>query len=161
MRKIITLIASCYLVSKTLASHYRGGTYQFYPTVNGKTTISTTQTWRNTAAGYTPECTKEHVTNQTPSLTTITAFCSLHSGGICGSWFGSNLNYIVSFADKTNEYCYGSGDEVIDTPTGSYSYGWSSCCWVPLTDDEGLGSPNMFRCSMCLNVYGVRRLTKF
>ena len=55
-----------------LASHYRGGTYQFYPSSDGQTTISTTQTWRDTAAGYNPECTKDHVANQTPSLTTIT-----------------------------------------------------------------------------------------
>ena len=66
MRKLI------HLISTALASHYRGGTYQFYPSVDGKTTISTTQTWRDTAAGYNPECTKDHVANQTPSLTTIT-----------------------------------------------------------------------------------------
>ena len=70
MRKIINFISTAF------ASHYRGGTYQFYPSVNGQTTISTTQTWRDTAAGYNPECTKDHVANQTPSLTTITVWDS-------------------------------------------------------------------------------------
>ena len=70
MRKIINFVSTAF------ASHYRGGTYQFYPSVNGQTTISTTQTWRDTAAGYNPECTKDHVANQTPSLTTITVWDS-------------------------------------------------------------------------------------
>ena len=80
MRKIINFISTAF------ASHYRGGTYQFYPSVNGQTTISTTQTWRDTAAGYNPECTKDHVANQTPSLTTITVWDSLPSTLISYDW---------------------------------------------------------------------------
>ena len=82
MRKIINFISTAF------ASHYRGGTYQFYPSVNGQTTISTTQTWRDTAAGYNPECTKDHVANQTPSLTTITVWDSRPS--TLNFWFIQN-----------------------------------------------------------------------
>ena len=80
MRKIINFISTAF------ASHYRGGTYQFFPSVNGQTTISTTQTWRDTAAGYNPECTKDHVANQTPSLTTITVWDSRPSTLISYDW---------------------------------------------------------------------------
>ena len=40
------------LAAITNASHYRGGTYQFVPNDTGSMAVTVTQTWRDSASGY-------------------------------------------------------------------------------------------------------------
>lgn len=119
-------------------SHFRGGSFQFTPT-GKKLTIGNTQTWRSTASGYSPQCTKDDVINQTPADPTWiqNAKCNLINGQSkvdpkdCED---QTQSYSVSFADQ--DYCYGDGVNQIEKPKGPFSYGWEACCWVPLTNDR-------------------------
>ena len=45
------------------------------------------------------------------------------------------MDYTVTF--KGEDYCYGDGIHQLPTPSGPFTYGWSSCCWVGFTTDNG------------------------
>ena len=122
------------LASTVLSSHYRGGTYIFTSNADGTTTIQQTQTWRDSWAGTRGTCTKRH--EGTKAYPSVTTRCSR---GYCQSL---SWPYIVGFSSngelgRNNDYCYGSYDQSIRTPSGPFKMGWSSCCWVGLKDDYG------------------------
>ena len=64
---------------------------------------------------------------------------------ISGSSCQTNaMNYQLTFVDDvtpdpSDQYCYGDGAATMPMPAGASTYGWDSCCWVPLTDDNGQG----------------------
>ena len=126
------------LLALAEGSHFRGGTFQFTPTGN-KLTIGNTQTWRSTASGYSPQCTMDDVNNQIPADASWTqsAECTLFNGQSATTSTDCEdqiQSYTVTFADQ--DYCYGEGVNQIEKPKGPFSYGWESCCWVPLTNDR-------------------------
>ena len=58
--------------------------------------------------------------------------------------------YQLTFVDdvtpnESDQYCYGDGAATMPMPAGPAKYGWDSCCWVTLTDDNGqeFGSEDM------------------
>ena len=62
------------------------------------------------------------------------------------------MPYQLTFVDdmtpnESDQYCYGDGAATMPMPAGPSKYGWYSCCWVPLTDDngQGFGSWNMIQ----------------
>ena len=79
-------------------------------------------------------CTQDDVINQTPSPYPLeTAFCyETQTGASCGQ---DAMDYTVTF--KGEDYCYGDGIHQLATPSGPFTYGWSSCCWVSMTADNG------------------------
>ena len=125
-----------FLAGTALASHYRGGTYIFASKADGTTSIQQTQTWRDCMAGTSGCCRKHH--EGTTTSTTATTRCDT------GSCQSLSWPYIVGFASNgemggSNDYCYGSYEQSMPTPSGPYKMGWSSCCWVGLTGDNGRG----------------------
>lgn len=120
------------LIATACASHYRGGTYQITPNGN-RVDIVTTHTWRQDAGGFSPKCTQADVANAATSGAVASAKCSVKAGGTCD---GDLLRYTVLFAEE-GEYCYGDGLTDIAKPSGPYTFGWNSCCWVALTTDGG------------------------
>ena len=122
---------SVFLSSVAFASHYRGGTYKLSQQPDNKINIVTTQTWRIGADLYSGGCQQSDVNNQVQSDSYISAGCT---SGSCQS---ANLKYTALFVNTGHNYCYGDGSNTIAKPTGPYRFGWSSCCWVPLTDDNG------------------------
>ena len=124
------------LATTVLSSHYRGGTYIFTSNADGTTSIKQTQTWRDGAAGTSGVCRKHHEGSTTSA--TVSTRCSQ------GSCQSLSWPYIVGFSSNgemggSNDYCYGSYDRSMPTPSGPYRMGWSSCCWVGLTADNGRG----------------------
>ena len=124
------------LAGSALASHYRGGTFIFTSKADGTTSIQQTQTWRDCNAGTNGCCRKHH--EGTTAAARVTTQCN---AGNCQSM---NWPYVVGFASNgemggTNDYCYGSYEQSMPTPSGPYKMGWSDCCWVRLTGDDGRG----------------------
>jgi len=121
-------LATSILATTAMASHYRGGTYKVRQTAAGNTLdIDHTQTWRKGSDMYSGGCRKS-----AQSSSPMGASCSLTSGGSCQS---ANLYYTALFVG--DDYCYGDGNSVIPKPASGFSFGWSSCCWVSLTTDNG------------------------
>ena len=128
------------LSTTVYSGHYRGGTYIFSSKADGTTSIQQTQTWNNNMAGTFGTCLKEHEgTVASPGISTA---CSLIDGS--GSCPNQSLMwpYTVTFSSNGemgsgNDYCYGFSDETMTTPSSGYKIGWSSCCWVGLTNDAG------------------------
>ena len=54
-----------------------------------------------------------------------------------GSCQSVDLYYTALFVG--DNYCYGDGYNEIAKPSSAFTFGWSSCCWVALTDDRGNG----------------------
>ena len=78
-------------------------------------------------------CTQNDVINQIPSPSpNEDATCELQSGGSCGE---DPMDYIVTYV--TDDYCYGDGVHQMTAPSESFTYGWTSCCWVDFTADDG------------------------
>ena len=138
--KLLTVLSTT-----VYSSHYRGGTYIFTSNADGTTSIQQTQTWRDGSAGIAGICTKAHEGTLTSS--TVATNCNLItedgslSGGRCPN-FNLNWPYIVGFSSNgemgaSNDYCYGSYTQQMTTPSAGYRIGWSACCWVDLTDDDG------------------------
>ena len=138
--KLLTVLSTT-----VYSSHYRGGTYIFTSNADGTTSIQQTQTWRDGSAGIAGICTKAHEGTLTSS--TVATNCNLItedgslSGGRCPN-FSLNWPYIVGFSSNgemgaSNDYCYGSYTQQMTTPSAGYRIGWSACCWVDLTDDDG------------------------
>ena len=130
------------LTTTVLSSHYRGGTYIFTSNADGTTSIKQTQTWRDGAAGTSGICRRHH--EGTTTGATVSTRCSQ------GSCQSLSWPYIVGFSSNgemggSNDYCYGSYEQSMPTPSGPYKMGWSSCCWVGLTADNGgrVGSGDM------------------
>ena len=123
------LTTSVLFSSLAQASHYRGGTYKVTQQDNNQINIVTTQTWRRGADLYNGRCEESDVTNQVQSDSSLTGSCT---SGSCQS---ANLFYTALFVG--DDYCYGDGDNTIAKPSGPYTFGWSSCCWVTLTSDQG------------------------
>ena len=133
MKLLAVLSATAY------SSHYRGGSYIFTSNADGTTSIQQTQTWRDGSAGTSGICTKAHEgTVANPGISTR---CNLSNGGTCPTptlpW-----PYTVGFSSNgemgsSNDYCYGSHNQKMTTPSAGYKIGWSSCCWVGLTNDDG------------------------
>ena len=129
------------LISLVSASHFRGGSYQVIPGDND-VRIDFTHTWRRGAAGYGAGCTQSHVANQLQSTPVSSYSCNLVQGnGSCGA---GDMKYTVTFVEDNvpnanDQYCYGDGTNRIPKTslTGPATYGWTSCCWVPLTTDAG------------------------
>ena len=124
------------LTTTVLSSHYRGGTYIFTSNTDGTTSIKQTQTWRDGAAGTSGVCRRHH--EGTTTSATVSTRCSQ------GSCQSLSWPYVVGFSSNgemggSNDYCYGSYDRTMPTPSGPYKMGWSSCCWVGLTADNGYG----------------------
>ena len=127
------------IIATVSASHYRGGTYKYAPNADGTTAdIVHTQTWRKGSDLYSGGCNQGDVDNQIQSDWSLTGQCSLQNGGSCSS---ANLFYTALFVG--NDYCYGDGNNNIPKPASGFTMGWSSCCWVSLTTDQGnYGSAN-------------------
>jgi hypothetical protein len=116
------------LATTVMASHYRGGTYKVRQTAAGNTLeIDNTQTWRKGSDMYSGGC-----RTTASSSYGMSASCSQQSGGSCQS---ASLLYTALFVG--DDYCYGDGNNVIAKPASGFSFGWSSCCWVSLTKDDG------------------------
>ena len=122
-------LATSVLVSLASASHYRGGTYKVTQQDNNQINIVTTQTWRRGSDLYSGGCEESDVTNQVQSDSYIAGSCT---SGSCQS---AQLYYTTLFVG--DDYCYGDGDNTIPKPSNPYTFGWSSCCWVTLTSDQG------------------------
>jgi len=120
------------LVATACASHYRGGTYQITPNAT-LVDIVTTHTWRHDAGGFSPSCQQSDVTNAVSSGVVASAKCEVQSGGTCD---GDQLRYTALYVEDY-DYCYGDGTTTIKRPAGPYVFGWTSCCWVALTTDNG------------------------
>lgn len=120
-------LATSILATGAMASHYRGGTYKVRQTPDGKLEIDNTQTWRKGSDMFNNGCTKNKVSDRPMS-----GSCSMQSGGSCQS---AALTYEALFVG--DDYCYGDGTNVIAKPAAGFSFGWSSCCWVTRTKDDG------------------------
>ena len=127
------------LSTTVYSSHYRGGTYEFTSNADGSTSIQHTQTWRDGQAGINGICTKAHEGTLTDP--TVNTNCDLLNGGLCPN-SSMEWPYMVGFSSNgemgaSNDYCYGSFSKKMKTPSAGYKIGWTDCCWVPLTDDDG------------------------
>lgn len=122
-------LAASIIASTAMASHYRGGTYKVQQQPNGNINIVNTQTWRLGADLYAGGCQQSDVDNQVVSDYSVTASCT---NGSCTS---QPLKYTALFVG--DDYCYGDGNNEITKPSSGFSFGWDSCCWVPVTDDNG------------------------
>jgi len=121
-------LATSILATGAMASHYRGGTYKVRQTAAGNTlSIDNTQTWRKGSDLYSGGC-----RTTAPSTGSLNGQCRLTNGGSCQS---AALKYTALFVG--DDYCYGDGNNVITKPSGGFTLGWSSCCWVSLTKDDG------------------------
>ena len=128
------------LSTTVYSSHYRGGTYIFKANADGTTSIQQTQTWKDSMAGTSDTCTKAF--EGTLANNYIPTNCVQSNGASCPT---SSLDwpYLVGFSSngemgQDNDYCYGSYDQSMPTPSTGYRIGWSSRAWVPLTDDQGV-----------------------
>jgi hypothetical protein len=116
------------MIAVASASHYRGGTLQVSQLANGKLGVTNTQTWRKGSDLYSsPGC---RTTAQSSS--SISGRCS---GGACSTSHNVSMYYTALFVGS--DYCYGDGNNEISKPSGAFSWGWSSCCWVSYTTDSG------------------------
>ena len=95
--------------------------------------MSSTQTWRKSESGYLPECTQADADQQNQSIMALlTGRCyTIDDQSECGS---HDLFYTVSSVGQ--DYCYGSGEYTINVAE-PFTYGWSDCCWVDFTADDG------------------------
>ena len=101
---------------------------------NGKLDIVNTQTWRLGADMYDSFGCRTTASSVTPANAKCTK----------GSCQSADLYYTSLFVG--DDYCYGDGNNEIAKPHSGFTFGWSSCCWVPLTTDQGRtwsGSTNM------------------
>jgi len=128
------------LSTTVYSSHYRGGTYIFKSNADGTTSIQQTQTWRDGMAGTPWTCTKAD--EGTLADNSIQTNCIQSNGASCPTQT-LNWPYIVGFSSNgemggTNDYCYGSYDKNMLTPSTGYKIGWSGQAWVKMTDDQGV-----------------------
>ena len=131
-------LATSIIMSTVSASHYRGGTYKYAPNADGTTAdIVNTQTWRKGSDLYNGGCNQGDVDNQIQSDSALGTTCSVTSGGLCSA---ATLHYTALFVG--DDYCYGDGNNNIPKPTSGFTLGWSSCCWVGLTTDQGTYTAN-------------------
>ena len=132
------------LATTVLSSHYRGGTYIFSSNADGTTTIQQTQTYRDGLAGTPSKCTKAYEGKVAHGLSPwVKTTCRLISNPntLCPD-HTMNWPYTVGFASNgemggSNDYCYGSYDKQMRTPSAGYRIGWSGAAWVDLTADDG------------------------
>ena len=115
------------------ATHFRGGSYQFSPDDQGGQSVTMKQTWRKDESGYLPECTQADVENQNPAtFALLTGRCyTLDGERECGS---NDLTYTVTYVG--DDFCYGAGEYNVNV-NEPFSYGWTDCCWVDFTADDG------------------------
>ena len=128
------------LSTTVYSSHYRGGTYIFKSNADGTTSIQQTQTWRDGMAGTPWTCTKAD--EGTRADNGIDTNCIQSNGAQCPTRL-LEWPYIVGFSSNgemggTNDYCYGSYDQNMSTPSTGYKIGWSGRAWVKMTDDRGV-----------------------
>jgi len=132
------------LATTVLSSHYRGGTYIFSSNADGTTTIQQTQTYRDGLAGTPRVCTKAYegtVANGLSRYVKTTCRLISNPSTLCPD-HSMDWPYTVGFSSNgemggTNDYCYGSYDKQMRTPSAGYRIGWSGGAWVDMTDDNG------------------------
>ena len=143
------------IIATVSASHYRGGTYKYAPNADGTTAdIVHTQTWRKGSDMYSGGCNQGDVTNQIQSDSYLTGNCQIKSGGSCQS---PQLYYTALFVG--DDYCYGDGSNNIAKPSSAFTLGWSSCCWVSLTTDQGNYASTSGTMAMTMTVNDVNNTT--
>ena len=128
------------LSTTVYSSHYRGGSYIFQANADGTTSIKQTQTWRDGMAGTPWTCTKAD--EGTLADNSISTNCVQSNGASCPTQ-SLDWPYIVGFSSNgemgaSNDYCYGSYDRNMPTPSTGYTIGWSGGAWVQMTDDKGV-----------------------
>ena len=128
------------LSTTVYSSHYRGGSYIFQANADGTTSIKQTQTWRDGMAGTPWTCTKAD--EGTLADNSISTNCVQSNGVNCPTQ-SLDWPYIVGFSSNgemgaSNDYCYGSYDRNMPTPSTGYTIGWSGGAWVQMTDDKGV-----------------------
>lgn len=129
-------------------SHFRGGSYQVIPDNDaGTVQVTFTHAWRRFASGFRDGCHQSDLQTWTDYPMADDATCV--SGASCQE---NAMNYQLTFVDDmtpnpSDQYCYGDGAATMPMPAGPSTYGWESCCWVPLTDDNGqyFGRGNMIQ----------------
>ena len=128
--KLITSV----MFSLARASHYRGGTYKVIQHENNQIKIVNTQTWKLGSDQYRGGCSESDIVNQVQSDFPLGASCSLAGpeSTDCGP---ADLFYAALFIG--DDYCYGEGDNILAKPSGPFTFGWDSCCWVKFTSDQG------------------------
>ena len=131
-------ISNIVLISQAAGSHFRGGTYQVKNS-GSSIEVGFTHTWRKGRDGYgSSGCTQDDVINQVAS-----SDVEFLNDYISSSQTG--LSYQVTFVEDSlpndyDHYCYGDGKHIYQysqLPSTPAKYGWSSCCWVTLTGDDG------------------------
>ena len=125
------------LATTVLSSHYRGGTYIFKSNADGTTTIQQTQTYRDGLAGTSNTCTKAYegtVANGLARYVKTTCRLLSNPSTLCPD-HSMDWPYTVGFSSNgemggSNDYCYGSYDKQMRTPSSGYRIGWSGRAWV-------------------------------
>ena len=114
------------LAGTVLSSHYRGGTYIFSSNADGTTSIQQTQTWRDGAAGTSGVCTKAKEGTVAHGLARwVKTTCRLTSNSALCPDHSMNWPYTIGFSSNgemggSNDYCYGSYDLQMRTPSAGY-----------------------------------------
>ena len=142
--KVLTLLSTT-----VYSSHYRGGTYIFKSNADGTTSIQQTQTYNARMAGTGAFCTKAFEGQLADELAdNVETTCLQYSDpkllsdpSFCPTSY-LRWPYIVGFSSNgemggDNDYCYGSYDQNMPTPSTGYKIGWSGGNWVPMNDDFG------------------------
>jgi len=132
------------LLSSTLASHYRAGSYQ-YRQDGANLAVTRTMGWRRTSDGYGAGCTATNVANQDVSDPMITEVISDLSGNVLINTgaSGTTGTYIVNeietsaALDAGVHYCFGYVDESFSI-SQPFTHVGNGCCTIPMQDDDGV-----------------------
>jgi len=134
------LFKSSSILLTAQASHFRAGSFQFSQSDTANELVLTrTLNYRAGFSGYGSGCTQADVDSETLSGKMESEYAYLLSDG--SSAGGLDTNYVVTNFDTTgptnSQWCYGSVDNTFTKPSGGFSYYFTNCCSVDLTDDDG------------------------
>ena len=129
------------LLALAYASHYRSGSFQFSQMDDPDTLfLSRTLNYRRGRSGYTPACWQTNVESERLSDTMEQEHTVLLSTGAITNTI--DTTYVVTDIEKTgpvnSQWCYGTVNDAIPKPAEPFEYYFENCCWVDLTDDDGV-----------------------
>ena len=123
------------------ASHFRSGSFQFSQSDEpDELILSRTLNYRRGFSGYPTACWQSNVERETRSTKLENEYALLLSTNETVAHI--DTTYIVTDIEKTgpvnSQWCYGTVDDPIPKPAEAFEYYFQNCCWVDLTDDDGV-----------------------
>ena len=123
------------------ASHFRSGSFQFSQTdAADQLMLSRTLNYRRGMSGYTPACWQVNVEREKRSNKMENEYALLLSTNETVAHI--DTTYVVTDIERTgpvnSQWCYGTVDDPIPKPAEAFEYYFQNCCWVDLTDDDGV-----------------------